>query len=134
MNPHNHLLNPAHQPYLSPDAVITRNWLDGRYCPAEHAQKRLVALAPYILESPASSSVADTKELPITWAFRANRELFPHVRLKTFLALEPGNRELSTFLIDRARPSVQPIDPLLMAGQILASQTEAAIRYRSEKV
>ncbi len=84
----NHLLDPAHQPYLSPDAVITRNWPDGKYCPDEHAQKHLAALAPYILEHRPVSFIAGTKELPITWRFRVNRELFPYVRLQAFLALE----------------------------------------------
>ena len=63
-----------------------------------------------------------------------NRELVSHVRLQTFIALEPTSQELIKFLNREARPRIQPpIDFSLMAGQILASQTEAAIRYRSEK-
>lgn len=135
MTPHNHLLNPVHQPYLSPYAVIARNWPDGKYCPNEHTQKHLAALAPYILESLPVSFLADNPmKLPITWSFGANHEVFPYVRLQTFLALEPTSQELTKFLLREARPRVQPpIDFSLMTGQILASHTEAAIRYRSEK-
>lgn len=106
MTPHNHLLNPAHQPYLNPDTVIARNWPDGKYCPDENAQKHLAALAPYILESPPASFITDTKGLLITWSFRMNRELFPDVRLQTFLALEPDSRELIKFLNREARPRI----------------------------
>lgn len=86
------LLSPAHQPYLSPNAVIQRNWATGGYRPDIYTRRHLAALAPYLLASPPSVPLlgpAGCKLAPVVSSLR-DAALAEAVELHTLRALGPG--------------------------------------------
>lgn len=98
MTPHNHLLNPAHQPYLSPGAVIARVWATGRYRPDIYTRRHLAALAPYLLTSPASMPLVGPAgcELAPVVSRLQDAALSEAVELHTLRALGPGAIQYTT--------------------------------------
>lgn len=92
MTSHNHLLSPAHQPYLSPAAVIARTWATGGYRPDIYTRRHLAALAPYLLTSPASMPLvgsAGCELVPVVSRLQ-DATLANEVELHTLRALGPG--------------------------------------------
>lgn len=92
MTSHNHLLNPAHQPYLSPAAVIGRAWATGGYRPDIYTRRHLAALAPYLLASPASVPLVGPAGCELAPAVSRIQDaaLAEEVELRTLRALGPG--------------------------------------------
>lgn len=118
MTPH----NPAHQPYLSPDAVIGRAWASGRYRPDIYTRRHLAALAPYLLTSPPSVPLVgpDGCELAPEVSGLQDAALAEAVELHTLRALGPGAIQYTTrgryFQLYQAVLNTFPPNPLALRG------------------